>query len=122
MATTAKRDRKRARCRRGKEISSIGADRFGEATATPRLLRSLLRADANPGPERGNENGTRPIKNCACESDHAGTSATRKRQRFTDAKSDAEKEEKGESRQEVSGRGLIFSIGASFRDVKGNLA
>ncbi len=60
---------------------------------------------------RGNENSARPIKNRACEPDHAGTSATRDRQCFADTKSDAEKEKEGESRQEVSARGLISDSG-----------
>src|SRR6266404_2538357 len=115
MAITAKPGGKRPRHRRREKGGLNGADRFGETAAAPRLLRSLLWAPARPGAERGNENSARPIKNRSCEPDHAGTSPTRDGQRFADTKSDAEKETKGESRQEVSGRGLISDSGPETR-------
>src|SRR5947209_5454594 len=124
MATTAKPGRKRARYRRGKESGRNSPDRFAEATAAPRLLRSLLRAHAGSGAKCRNENSARRIENRAFESDHSTTSATRVRCRFTDSQSDAEKETKRGPREEVSRRGLVLldHSPSLLRAVKGNLA
>src|SRR5215471_15124 len=94
MATAAEPGDQRSRHCGGEAGGKRGADRFREKGTAARLLRNLLRPDASDGPEFGNADRDRSVKNATHRAVDAGQSPSRDRQRAADSFANAQ-EEKG---------------------------